>query len=116
LLTPLTGCPVWKPSPAPPQEGVPIVDRLPVIDLAAVAHAKDEDNELVVVDLVLVVEFFDDTGSCTYREPGQWSFAWVLDGRVIQDVLTYSLHANTGPTHGIGTSLRFSTGALGNGR
>jgi len=31
---------------------VAYADRLPVIDLAAVAHAKDEDNELVAVDLV----------------------------------------------------------------
>ena len=31
---------------------VPKADRLPVVDLAAVAHAKDEDDELVVVNVV----------------------------------------------------------------
>jgi hypothetical protein len=50
------------------------------------------------------VEFFSDDGECVYRQPGQWSFAWVLDGRVIQDVLTYP---RTGEAaRGIGTSIR----------
>jgi hypothetical protein len=26
------------------------------------------------------VEFFNDHGDCVYSQPGQWSFAWVLDG------------------------------------
>lgn len=52
----------------------------------------------------MLVEFFGDDGERFYRQPGQWSFAWVLDGRVIQDVLTYP---RTGePDRGIGTSLR----------
>jgi hypothetical protein len=50
------------------------------------------------------VEFFGDNGECIYRQPGQWSFAWVLDGLVIQDVLTYPRTGDTG--RGIGTSLR----------
>jgi hypothetical protein len=52
----------------------------------------------------LWVEFFSDDGECTYRQPGQWSFAWVLDGRAIQDVLTYPLTGQA--DRGIGTSLR----------
>ena len=51
------------------------------------------------------VEFFGDDGECVYRKPGQWSFAWVLDGRVIQDVLTYPRIGGTG--RAIGTSTRF---------
>jgi hypothetical protein len=50
------------------------------------------------------VEFFNDHGDCVYSEPGQWSFAWVLDGRAIQDVLTYPRPGGNG--RAIGTSLR----------
>ena len=50
------------------------------------------------------VEFFSDDGECVYRQPGQWSFAWILDGRAIQDVLTYPLTGQAG--RGIGTSIR----------
>ncbi|HEY6788041.1 MAG TPA: DUF1579 family protein [Trebonia sp.] len=50
------------------------------------------------------VEFFDNHGDCVYSEPGQWSFAWVLDGRAIQDVLTYPRPGGDG--RAIGTSLR----------
>lgn len=57
------------------------------------------------------VQFFDDSGSRVYREPGTWAFGWVLDGRVIQDVLTYPPvgdPAGTAPgVRGIGTSVRF---------
>jgi hypothetical protein len=53
------------------------------------------------------VEFYDDGGNCIYREPGEWAFAWVLDGRAIQDVLTYPRADETGVVRGIGTSLRF---------
>lgn len=50
------------------------------------------------------VEFFNDHGDCVYSQPGQWSFAWVLDGRAIQDVLTYPRPGEA--DRGIGTSLR----------
>jgi hypothetical protein len=51
------------------------------------------------------VEFFGADGECVYHQLGQWSFAWVLDGRVIQDVLTYPRSDGTGRV--IGTSTRF---------
>jgi hypothetical protein len=51
------------------------------------------------------VEFYSDDGECVYRQPGQWSFAWVLDGRVIQDVLTYPGAGEA--SRGIGTSIRY---------
>jgi hypothetical protein len=51
----------------------------------------------------LTVEFYGNAGECVFQEPGEWSFAWVLDGRAIQDVLTYP----TSKTRGIGTTVRF---------
>lgn len=50
------------------------------------------------------VEFFNDQGERVYDQPGHWSFAWVLDGRAIQDVLTYPRPGQA--DRGIGTSLR----------
>lgn len=55
------------------------------------------------------VAFFDAAGKEVFRQPGEWSFSWVLDGRVIQDVLRYpnpeGLSAAVGERR-IGTSLR----------
>jgi hypothetical protein len=59
----------------------------------------------------MTVEFFDDSGHNVYREPGTWTFGWVLDGRAIQDVLAYppagDPSGNTPGSRRIGTSLRF---------
>jgi hypothetical protein len=60
------------------------------------------------------VEFFNDHGDCVYSQPGQWSFAWVLDGRAIQDVLTYPRPGEA--DRGIGTSLRSTTRDPGDSR
>jgi len=35
----------------------------------------------------LDVLFYDENGKIVYRQPGEWSFANILDGRAIQDVL-----------------------------
>jgi hypothetical protein len=35
----------------------------------------------------LAVEYYDAAGKCTYHGHWEWSFAWILDGRAIQDVL-----------------------------
>jgi hypothetical protein len=53
------------------------------------------------------VTFFDEVGAVVYHEPGEWSFAWVLDGRAIQDVLTYPRVDESGTVLGIGTTLRY---------
>jgi hypothetical protein len=53
------------------------------------------------------VTFFDKAGALVYHEPGTWSFAWVLDGRAVQDVLRYPRVDETGPVLGIGTTLRY---------
>jgi hypothetical protein len=56
------------------------------------------------------IEFFDDDGNSIFHGPGEWAFAWVLDGRVLQDVLTFpDLHDPSAIAPGkrnIGTSLR----------
>ncbi|WP_166348297.1 hypothetical protein [Phytoactinopolyspora limicola] len=53
------------------------------------------------------VRFFDTAGTTTFDHPGRWSFGWVLDGRSVQDVLTYP-HGGRDEygARGIGTSLR----------
>jgi hypothetical protein len=46
-----------------------------------------------------------------YRQPGEWSFAYVLDERAIQDVLVYPNQEdglqNSPGRRRIGTTLRF---------
>ncbi|QSB04939.1 hypothetical protein [Natronoglycomyces albus] len=55
----------------------------------------------------LRVRFFDAAGEVSVDESGTWSFGWVLDGRAIQDVLTYPRAGSAHPgERGIGTSLR----------
>ena len=55
----------------------------------------------------LRVRFFDRDGTAVYHEPGVWSFGWVLDGRAIQDVLTYPRAGeDRAGARSIGTSLR----------
>ena len=34
----------------------------------------------------LVVRWFDEAGALTRAEAGEWHFAWVLEGRGVQDV------------------------------
>lgn len=56
------------------------------------------------------MKFLDDDGNTIFHGPGEWTFAWVLDGRVLQDVLTFpDLKDPTLTAPGkrnIGTSLR----------
>lgn len=53
------------------------------------------------------VRFIDPDGSVSSDGPGSWSFGWVLDGRAIQDVLTYPREGSARPgERGIGTTLR----------
>lgn len=58
----------------------------------------------------LDIKFFDAAGNTVFHGPGEWAFAWVLDGRVMQDVLTFpDLYDPTATAPGkrnIGTSLR----------
>ncbi len=56
------------------------------------------------------IKFLDDDGNTIFDGLGKWAFAWVLDGRVMQDVLTFpDLHNPNLVEPGkrnIGTSLR----------
>jgi hypothetical protein len=38
----------------------------------------------------LDIKFFDEAGHTIFHAPGEWAFSWVLDGRAIQDVITYA--------------------------
>lgn len=57
------------------------------------------------------IKFFDEAGETIFRGPGEWSFSWVLDGRVIQDVLTYAdlgdATKNSPGERRTGTTLRY---------
>ncbi len=56
------------------------------------------------------VSFFDEHEKQIFNGNGEWTFAWILDGRMIQDVLTYAPlddpDANVPGKRRIGTSLR----------
>jgi len=58
----------------------------------------------------LDIKYFDETGKIIFHEPGEWAFSWILDGCVIQDVITAPNAQDTskrGPgERGIGTTLR----------
>ena len=57
------------------------------------------------------IQFFDSAGNSIFHGPGEWKFSWILDGRAIQDVLTYAdLQDATKTAPGdrrIGTTLRY---------
>ncbi len=61
------------------------------------------------------VRYYDDAGRCTYHGRWEWSFAWILDGRAIQDVIV-----SLGPADGSaperaagGTTIRYCDAASG---
>jgi hypothetical protein len=62
-----------------------------------------------VGEWAMEVRFFDPTGETIFEGPGLWTFAWILDGRAIQDVLVYDVPDRFPAPPGsrrIGTSLR----------
>lgn len=62
-----------------------------------------------VGDWDMEVRFFDPDGETIFEGPGVWTFAWILDGRAIQDVLTYDVPEKFPAPPGsrrIGSSLR----------
>jgi len=57
----------------------------------------------------MAVRFYDG-GKVIFDRPGTWTFGWVLDGRAVQDVLTYPTSSDSDDTpgrRGIGTTLRY---------
>lgn len=78
------------------------------------AHADHADRDTFgqfVGTWDMDIEFFDRAGRLIYHGKGVWSFAWVLDGRAIQDVLVYANrtapHSLAPHRRNIGTSLRW---------
>jgi len=57
----------------------------------------------------LVVRWFDERGSVSREEAGEWHFAWVLEGRAIQDVWIVPPRAarTLSRNYEYGTSVRF---------
>lgn len=62
------------------------------------------------------IRFYDEAGKLVFHGPGEWSFAWVLDGRAVQDVLVYADTADPVRTAAgerrIGTTLRYYDAGL----
>lgn len=55
----------------------------------------------------VTVRFFDPDGAPSFEGLGVWQFAWVLDGRAVQDTLTYGQPGvPTSSSRRIGTTLR----------
>ena len=64
----------------------------------------------------LVVSWFDEAGNLARREKGEWHFAWILEGRAIQDIWIVPLRAERASRSDLyeyGTSLRFFDNAIG---
>jgi hypothetical protein len=61
----------------------------------------------------LAVEYYDAAGQRTYQGHWEWSFAWILGGRAIQDVIV-DLGAGDAPRHSpVGTTVRYCHPATG---
>ncbi|MBR0641692.1 hypothetical protein [Plastoroseomonas hellenica] len=63
----------------------------------------------------LVVSWFDASGALSRRQDGEWHFAWILEGRAIQDVwIVPPRHARVAASdlYEYGTSLRFFDPAI----
>jgi len=61
------------------------------------------------------VELYDRTGGCSYRGRWEWSFAWILDGRAIQDVIVRLDPVPDGEPERVpaGTTLRYCSPGTG---
>ncbi len=88
----------------------PLTHLLPA-DAAHPEHADAATFGQFVGTWDMDMAFFDRAGRSIYHHKGVWSFAWVLDGRAIQDVLTYANrtapHSLAPYQRNIGTSLRW---------
>jgi hypothetical protein len=66
------------------------------------------------------IKFFDERRNVVFHGPGRWSYGWVLDGRAIQDVITYGqLDAPSKTSPGerrSGSTLRHYNASLGTWR
>jgi hypothetical protein len=71
-------------------ETFPILDTLP----ASGPHPRIQPVSSLFGQFIgtwdMDVRFWDASGKEIYHGPGTWSFAWILDGLAIQDVLVYA--------------------------
>ena len=60
-------------------------------------------------DWDLIVRWYDESGSLVRTEDGEWFFAWVLEGRAVQDVWIVPSRGlrEPGSSYEYGTSVRF---------
>lgn len=82
--------------------------------ISAAPHAEIPEEQRIFAPFIgdwdLIVSWFDETGKLTRREQGEWHFAWILEGRAIQDVwIVPPRHERPGrgDLYEYGTSLRF---------
>ncbi|WP_119269251.1 hypothetical protein [Taklimakanibacter deserti] len=67
-------------------------------------------------DWDLIVKWFDERGKLAREERGEWHFAWILEGRGVQDVWIVPPRNERGgriDLYEYGTSLRFFDSELG---
>jgi hypothetical protein len=104
-------------SAKPPKENLHMDPKhFPIFDVLAASESHPDlraVNKLFgqfIGRWTLDIRFFDEKGTEVYHGPGLWCFAWVLDGRGIQDVITYAPLDNpreNGPgRRRIGTTVR----------
>src|SRR6266511_2855520 len=79
--------------------------------LAAEGPHPDHSAELMtfgqfVGSWAMDVRFFDREGLLTVHVPATWTFAWVLEGRAVQDVFVFGAPDDGTPT-GRGSTLRY---------
>jgi hypothetical protein len=93
----------------------PFADSL----ISATPHAEIPEEQRIFAPFIgnwdLIVSWFDETGKLTRREPGEWHFAWVLEGRAIQDIWIVPPRlerSGRSDLYEYGTSLRFFDGTL----
>lgn len=82
--------------------------------LSEMPHRSIPDEQRIfepfIGDWDLIVSWFDETGALTRRERGEWHFAWILEGRGVQDVWIVpprGERAGRSDLYEYGTSLRF---------
>ncbi len=70
----------------------------------------DQIFEPLIGSWDLTVSWFDHHGQLMRREPGEWHFSWVLEGRAIQDIWIVpprAARSTSANLYEYGTSLRF---------
>lgn len=56
---------------------------------------------------VMDVEYYDEAGQQTYRGRWEWSFAWILGGRAVQDVIVVLDPPDNSVRRPGGTTIRY---------